>query len=80
MKFILWNSKRDGHRPSSDEDGNIISDGVLGRITEDNVYLKVYAKYFDDKRPKDLKVCEAIKGVMFTLSGESGSYDVWRVE
>jgi len=81
MKYILWNSNRDGDRPTTDEDGAIISDGVLGRLTADNVYLKVYAQY-PEGQPliEDIAVGEAVRGVRFHLSGETGFYDVWRVE
>ena len=80
MKFILWD-RRDGDRPSFDYDTDqFISDGIIGRITEDNVYLTTYADYPDGKRPKDLKVGERISGVRYTLSGGKGHYDIWRVE
>jgi len=79
-RFILWDPK-DNYRPMTDEEGNqIISDGVLGRLTIDNVYLTAYANYHGDKRPKDLGVGECIKGVGFNLSGEHGVYDIYRVE
>jgi len=79
-RFILWDPK-DNYRPMTDEEGNqIISDGILGRLTIDNVYLTAYANYHGDKRPLDLKVGECIKGVEFHLSGEHGVYDVYRVE
>lgn len=79
-KFILWDP-RDNYRPSTDEEGNeIVSDGVLGRLSSDNVYLTTYAQYPGDKRPDDLRVGEYIKGVHFRLSGEHGVYDVYRVD
>ena len=77
-KYILWDT-RDGYRPRCDEDGEIVSDGLLGRITVDNVYLRTYASYPDDKRPADLTVGGAIKGVGYNLSGAKGTYDVYRV-
>lgn len=78
-RFILWDPK-DNYKPMADEEGNeIISDGVLGRVAWDNVYLKTYAQYPGDKRPLDLGVGEYIKGVHFRLSGEHGVYDIYRV-
>lgn len=77
-KFILWDP-RDNFRPREDEDGNITSDGVLGRITAANVYLTAYPDYPDDRRPADLKVGECIKRVKYSLSGGRGYYDIYRV-
>ena len=78
-KYILWDP-RDNYRPRQDDDGVINSDGLLGRVTEDNVYLKVYANYPGEKTHSDLKAGQHIKGVVFNLSGEKGTYDVYRVE
>lgn len=79
-RFILWD-QRDNFQPRMDEEGNqIVSDGLLGRVGVDNVYLTAYAQYTGDKRPIDLEVGEAIKDVHFRLSGEHGVYDVYRVE
>ena len=78
MKFILWDRK-DGHRPRLDDDGNVDSDGILGRIGSDNVYLTTYARYPGNMRPNDLEVGAAIRSVSFSLSGSSGSYDIYRV-
>jgi hypothetical protein len=75
-RFILW-STRDG-APRCD-DGVIVSDGVVGRIGPDNVYLCGYAQYPSDTRPLDLAVGECIRGVQYSLSGSSGIYDVYRV-
>jgi hypothetical protein len=80
MKFILHSPGQHGFRPSQDEDGNIISDGAIGRVTEGNVYLTAYPKWPDDRRPKDLEVGQHIPGVQYHLSGEHGSYDIYRVE
>lgn len=77
-KFILWDP-RDNFRPREDDDGNVVSDGVLGRMTQDNVYLTAYAEYPDNRRPADLEVGESIKGVTYSLSGSRGVYDVYRV-
>ena len=80
MRFILYDPK-DNYRPMTDEEGNeIISDGVLGRLTIDNVYLTLYAEYPGNKRPDDLSVGTYIKGVKFRLSGECGVYDIYRVK
>jgi len=79
-RFILWDTK-DNYRPMTDEEGNeIVSDGILGRLSLDNVYLTTYANYHGDKRPRDLEIGECIKGVGFRLSGEHGVYDIYRVE
>lgn len=81
MLFIIWDP-RDRHDglPRFDDSGKIISDGILGRIGPDNVYLTAYANYHkDERRPGDLEVGEHIDGVGFRLSGEHGRYDVWRV-
>ena len=80
MRFILWDP-RDSHDflPRRDDDGVIISDGVLGRISADNVYLTAYAEYYDTRRPVDLAVGECIKNVRWSLSGARGCYPVYRV-
>ena len=77
MKFIIWDP-RDGF-PRRDEDDNIISDGIIGRVGKENVYLKIYAEYTGDKRPWDLDVNDWIDDVVFSLSGSRGTYDIWRV-
>jgi hypothetical protein len=82
-KFIIWDPKdglpRYGDWECGDGD-KIISDGVLGRITEDNVYLTTYGEYPGEMRPKDLDVNAPIGGVVFRLSGEKGVYDIYRVQ
>jgi len=78
MRFILWD-RRDGSAPPR-EDGVIITSGCLGQLTEDNVYLRSYGK-----RPEgalayvDLAVGQCVHNVVFSLSGERGEYDVYRV-
>lgn len=76
-RFILWDPK-DG-APRQDDEGRIVSDGILGRISADNAYLSLYGTYPGDRRPNDLRVGEAIPSVRFSLSGSSGSYTVIRV-
>ena len=76
-RFILW-STRDG-APRRDDDGVIVSDGIVGRIGPDNVYLRGYAAYPGDVRPLDLAVGECIRSVRYALSGGAGIYDVYRV-
>jgi len=79
-KFIIWDPK-DNYRPRCDDDGNIVSDGVTGRIGEDNVYLTTYADYPpSSKKLSELEVGESIKKVRYSLSGSSGLYDVYRVQ
>jgi hypothetical protein len=77
-RFILWD-KADSYVPRIDENGKIMSDGLLGRLNEGNVYLTTYASYPDKKRPADLEVGGCIPNVQFSLSGSSGTYDVYRV-
>lgn len=77
-KFILWH-KDYGKLPRS-ENGSINSDGAIGRIDEGNVYLRSYAKYPDDRLPKDLGFGECIENVEFSLSGEKAYYDIYRVD
>lgn len=88
-RFIIWDPK-DGSVQR--EAGVIVSDGVLGRLFEDNVYLTAYAKWPHGPtrglvghggilHPGScLEVGERIQGVVFALSGEVGSYDIYRVE
>lgn len=82
-KFILWDP-RDGLPRYGDwelgEGDKIVSDGLLGRIKEDNVYLTTYGEYPGEERPQDLEVNAGIKGVVFRLSGEKGVYDIYRVQ
>lgn len=78
-RFILWD-KRDGTGlPRLDEDEDIISDGVIGRVGIDNVYLTTYGTYPGDKRPTDLDVGGRIERVRYSLSGSAGEYDIYRV-
>jgi hypothetical protein len=84
-RFILWDRK-DGEFPRrSDVEVDehmanlIISEGVLGWITEDNVYLTTYANYPGVERPRDLAVGCRISNVQYSLSGSKGVYDLYRV-
>ena len=79
-RFILWDRK-DGSPHRDDDGNNIVSSGILGRVTADNVYLTAYASYPVDepRRPTDLAVGEVIRGVRYTLSGGNGWYDIYRV-
>lgn len=80
MKFIIWDP-RDGMRPTSDEEGNIIASGAIGRVGPDNVYLTTYgARPENAPRYEDLPVGGCVRGVQFSLSGSKGTYDVYRVE
>lgn len=78
-KFILHSPEYHDHKPLEDEDGKIIGEGAIGRITADNAYLTAYPEWPNNKRPADLEVGECIKGVRFSLSGSSGYYDIYRV-
>lgn len=78
-RFILWNRK-DGPEPPRGEDGLIDTPGAVGEISLANAYLKTYANYPEGSRnPVDLAIGECIVGVTYTLSAESGVYDVYRV-
>jgi hypothetical protein len=78
-RFIIWDPS-DGPVRVGD-DGEIISDGLTGRMSIDNVYLTAYPSFRDkeERRPKDLDVGEKIEGVIYGLSGGSGVYDIYRV-
>jgi len=76
MKFILWDPK-DG-RPRYD-DGECISDGLLGRLDEGNVYLTTYAEYEGSPRHTELEVGGWTEAT-FRLSGSKGRYKIYRVE
>ena len=81
-KFIIWDSSDGAVRygnTESDDAEKIISDGLTGRLSEDNVYLTTYAGYPGALTHTSLEVGECIKGVRFTLSGENALYDVYRV-
>ena len=79
-KFIIWDPK-DGSRPRVDDEGNIVSDGLIGRVTQNNVYLTTYAGYPNNSQPLgDLPVGGGVYGVKFSLSGSTGFYDVYRVQ
>jgi len=78
-KYILWDP-RDGD-PRRADNGAFISDGIIGRVTLDNVYIGVYAQWPDGAPSvQSLEVGQCIKGVRYGLSGSSGSYDVYRVQ
>lgn len=78
-QFIIWDPK-DGQHPPADSDGSIISDGVIGRVGLDNVYLATYGQ-----KPKgtveytDLQVGHRVRNVRFSLGDRDGYYDVYRV-
>jgi hypothetical protein len=79
-QYILF-STEEGPRPRVDDDGMITTDGVMGRIGPDNIYLNAYAKWpRGAKRLADLEVGERIKDVEYRLSGEKATYDVYRVK
>jgi hypothetical protein len=67
--------------PISRKYGSIVSDGVLGRVSKENAYLKVYAELpaKDSRKLDDLEVGDCIANVRYRLSGQTGYYDVYRV-
>jgi len=79
--FIIWDP-RDG-AVRTDDDGNIISDGLIGRVGGDNVYVRVYAEYppgtpmLVNGEPA-LEVGQFARAD-FRLSGSHGRYHVYRV-
>lgn len=76
-RYILW-APKDGE-PTRDATGAIVTSGALGALSADNVYLTAYCQFPDKRRPTDLDVSERIAGVVFGLSGECGTYDLWRI-
>lgn len=81
-RFIIWDPRDGNGYARWDDAGNkIISDGVLGRIGIDNVYLTAYPEWpeLETRRPRDLGLNGIICGVKYRLSGESGEYDIIRV-
>jgi len=78
MKFIIWDSN-DGN-PRTPE-GTWVSGGVLGELSPENVYLRVYARRPEGAQTfESLNVGECVRGVTYTLSGSKGTYDVYRIE
>ena len=59
------------------EDGVPNTSGILGKLSEENVYIKIYAAY-QDKTATQLEVGERCPA-LFRLSGEKATYDVVRV-
>jgi hypothetical protein len=80
-KFILWDPK-DGE-PRTDEAGVITSDGIIGRVGRDNVYVRTYPVYDDVERDIEGNVSLEVGGfavATFNLSGSKGRYRVYRVQ
>lgn len=75
-RFILWDRK-DGDFPPRNDDGEIITGGILGVLDEENAYLTAYAKYSEGGTHRSLEVGQRISAT-FTLSGGCGTYDVYR--
>lgn len=48
-QFIIWDRIKDGE-PVRDTDGNINSNGIIGRVGMENVYFTAYARWPDDCR------------------------------
>jgi len=78
MRFILWDQDRGA--PSRDHSGEYLTSGAVGVIDAGNVYLTTYAKYPDERRPKDLAVHERICGVEYSMSWTHGVYDIIRID
>ena len=78
-RFILWDPQ-DGN-PRREEGGAFISDGIVGRVDENNVYLTTYGRFPEGeaRSPGDLSVGQSICGVRYSQSGSAGTYDIYRV-
>jgi hypothetical protein len=75
--FIIHDTKDKLHHS---DNGQIISDGVVGRIGPDNAYLSIYASFPDGSKDlRALDVGDKILGVSFSMSGGHGVYTVIRV-
>lgn len=78
-QFILWDEK-DGAPARDQATGEFSTNGILGRITEENIYLRSYGVRPEGSRAySDLSVGECVMGVKFSLSGQRGIYSVYRV-
>jgi hypothetical protein len=85
QRFIIWDPRDGNGFPRRDHDGNITSDGLVGRIGRSNAFLSAYAgnlrtvcgrsTTLDELSENDTMPLEAD----FTLSGERGSYEIFRV-
>lgn len=58
----------------------LVSTGIRGRLSSDELYRLGHAKYPGTVRPHDLLVGESIAGVRFVLGQLQGVYDVYRVD
>jgi len=81
MKFIIWDPKDGNGSPRRDENGEFLSDGVVGRIPLNSVYLTIYGIKPDGAARYDsLEVGQCVRDVTFQMSGAKGIYDIYRVE
>lgn len=77
-RFILWDESS-GLLPRNSE-GEIMTSGLVGQITADNVYLRTYGKRPEGSPGYDsLDVGGVVNDVAFNLSGSTGRYSVYRV-
>jgi hypothetical protein len=81
-KFILWNPIESGvYKSPTKEKGRIISEGIIGRVTYENVYISVYPEYEPGhKNPRDLEINESLLDVVFHMCGTKTKVDLYRVE
>lgn len=70
-RFIIWDEK--------DGSPTLESSGLIGRVTEDNAYIRAYPNWITDRRASDLAIGEGALAE-FRLSGGRGIYLVFRVE
>lgn len=81
-RYILWNP-RDG-RPRRNEEGEIESDGVFGRIGCGNVYLTAYPGEMT-RSGRRAKIADLEENTVvpieatYRLSGSKGTYEIFRV-
>ncbi len=81
-RFIIWDHRRDGE-PRTDDQGNITSDGLIGRIDDGNVYIRGYAVYAEGTVLENGVPVLNVGGFVvatFSLSGTKGTYRIYRVE
>lgn len=88
-KYILWDPQEG--EPKRDEEGNITADGVMGRLTGDNVYLTTYATYAEPKmdehgrkscpaRHDELEVGQWTEATFRLRGVHKDTYQIWRVQ
>jgi len=75
MQFILTEADAD---PKVDGQGRIVGTGLMGAIGESHRYLRVFAFYYDLRRPSHLSIGEGLRLVRFSHDRRR-AYTVWRI-